>query len=79
MGHSSARLAQTFPAEREPQAEITLPGQSLLERVGNTPLLRFDRLTAHLPGVTLLGKAEWHNPGGSVKDRDCAIRPCPKV
>jgi S-sulfo-L-cysteine synthase (O-acetyl-L-serine-dependent) len=32
-------------------------------------LLRLDRLTAHLPGVTLLGKAEWHNPGGSVKDR----------
>jgi len=45
------------------------PGQSLLERIGNTPLLRFDRLTTHLPGVTLLGKAEWYNPGGSVKDR----------
>jgi cysteine synthase B len=26
-------------------------------------------LTAHLPGITLLGKAEWANPGGSVKDR----------
>jgi len=35
-------------------------------------LLRFDQLTAHLPGVTLLGKAEWHNPGGSVKDRAAA-------
>ena len=34
--------------------------------------LRFDRLTAHLPGVTLLGKAEWYNPGGSVKDRAAA-------
>src|SRR5580700_6948885 len=45
------------------------PGQSLLERIGNTPLLRFDRLTTHLPDVTLLGKAEWYNPGGSVKDR----------
>jgi cysteine synthase B len=45
------------------------PGQSLLQRIGNTPLLRFDRLTTHLPGVTLLGKAEWYNPGGSVKDR----------
>ena len=45
------------------------PGLTLLERIGNTPLLRFDQLTAHLPGVTLLGKAEWHNPGGSVKDR----------
>jgi cysteine synthase B len=44
-------------------------GISLLERIGNTPLLRLDRLTAHLPGIQLLGKAEWANPGGSVKDR----------
>ena len=44
-------------------------GSSILERIGNTPLLRLDRLTAHLPGITLLGKAEWSNPGGSVKDR----------
>ena len=47
-------------------------GQSVLDRIGNTPLLRFDRLTQHLPGVTLLGKAEWYNPGGSVKDRAAA-------
>lgn len=38
-------------------------------RVGNTPLLRLGRLTEHLPGVQILGKAEWTNPGGSVKDR----------
>jgi S-sulfo-L-cysteine synthase (O-acetyl-L-serine-dependent) len=44
-------------------------GQSLRDRIGNTPLLRLDSLTRDLPGVTLLGKAEWHNPGGSVKDR----------
>src|ERR1700678_3745218 len=44
-------------------------GTSILDRIGNTPLLRLDRLTAHLPGITLLGKAEWANPGGSVKDR----------
>ncbi len=44
-------------------------GISILERIGNTPLLRLERLTAHLPGITLLGKAEWANPGGSVKDR----------
>src|SRR5882724_5841254 len=47
-------------------------GSSILERIGNTPLLRLDRLTAHLPGITLLGKAEWANPGGSVKDRAAA-------
>ncbi len=44
-------------------------GTSLLDRIGNTPLLRLDKLTAHLPGIQLLGKAEWANPGGSVKDR----------
>ena len=44
-------------------------GESLLARIGNTPLLRLDRITEHLPGVQILGKAEWANPGGSVKDR----------
>src|SRR5271155_4228355 len=44
-------------------------GTSILERIGNTPLLRLGRLTAHLPRIALLGKAEWANPGGSVKDR----------
>ena len=39
------------------------------ERVGNTPLLRLAGVTAQLPGVQILGKAEWTNPGGSVKDR----------
>ena len=47
-------------------------GQSVLERIGNTPLLRLDGLTRDLPGVALLGKAEWYNPGGSVKDRAAA-------
>jgi len=44
-------------------------GTPLLDRIGNTPLVRIERLTAHLPGIQLLGKAEWANPGGSVKDR----------
>ncbi len=47
-------------------------GHSLMERIGNTPLLRLDALTRDLPGVALLGKAEWYNPGGSVKDRAAA-------
>lgn len=49
-------------------AEKTL-GSDVLQRIGNTPLVRFRTLTEHLPGVQLLGKAEWANPGGSVKDR----------
>jgi S-sulfo-L-cysteine synthase (O-acetyl-L-serine-dependent) len=44
-------------------------GTSILERIGHTPLVRIERLTAHLPGIQILGKAEWANPGGSVKDR----------
>src|SRR5438270_5029915 len=47
-------------------------GATLLERIGNTPLVNLDRLTAHLPGVHIVGKAEWANPGGSVKDRAAA-------
>src|ERR1700729_3257313 len=45
-------------------------GTSILERIGNTPLVRInlfqDRLSAN---IQILGKAEWANPGGSVKDR----------
>ena len=47
-------------------------GQSVIESVGNTPLLRLDSVTEDLPAVALLGKAEWYNPGGSVKDRAAA-------
>jgi len=72
MGQTSAKDGETFPAHGAPEPAAPRPGQSLLERIGNTPLLRFDSLTTHLPGVTLLGKAEWHNPGGSVKDRAAA-------
>jgi S-sulfo-L-cysteine synthase (O-acetyl-L-serine-dependent) len=72
MGQTSAKDAETLPAHDAPEPAVPRPGQSLLDRIGNTPLLRFDELTAHLPAVTLLGKAEWHNPGGSVKDRAAA-------
>ena len=65
-------MAATFPSDATPETATPRPGQSLLDRIGNTPLLRFDQLTADLPNVTLLGKAEWHNPGGSVKDRAAA-------
>jgi cysteine synthase B len=54
-------------------AAFTRPaGVSLIERIGNTPLLRFDALTRDLPTVQLYGKAEWYNPGGSIKDRTAA-------
>ena len=46
-----------------------LLGERALERIGNTPLLRLERIAADFPGIQILAKAEWHNPGGSVKDR----------
>src|SRR5271166_1156346 len=49
-----------------------LLGESLLQRIGNTPLLRFERITRDIVGVEVLAKAEWANPGGSVKDRPAA-------
>lgn len=44
-------------------------GSSLLDAIGNTPLLRLPNLSARYPGVEILAKAEFLNPGGSVKDR----------
>ncbi len=42
---------------------------ALLDAIGNTPLFRLPRIDADLPGVEIYGKAEFLNPGGSVKDR----------
>jgi len=56
------KAAQTIPAS----------GLSIMERIGNTPLLRFERVTADLPHAEIYAKAEWTNPGGSVKDRAAA-------
>ena len=44
-------------------------GKSLLECIGNTPLLRLARFGQKYPNVEFYAKAEWANPGGSVKDR----------
>jgi len=43
--------------------------QDVLELIGNTPLVRIKRLGAAFPRVEFYAKAEWDNPGGSVKDR----------
>ncbi|MFQ5886415.1 MAG: pyridoxal-phosphate dependent enzyme, partial [Anaerolineae bacterium] len=39
--------------------------ESILERIGNTPLLK----VCEIGKVDIYAKAEWFNPGGSVKDR----------
>lgn len=51
---------------------ISSPAETLEGQIGNTPLLRLQRTAAHVglsPAVELYAKAEWFNPGGSVKDR----------
>ena len=43
------------------------------QQIGNTALLGFRRITSHLPpNIRIFAKAEWQNPGGSVKDRAAA-------
>jgi cysteine synthase B len=44
-------------------------GASVIDLVGETPLIRLRRIERQWPSVELYAKAEWQNPGGSVKDR----------
>ena len=48
---------------------VPVQGVGLIDRIGNTPLLRLERVGRDLPHVEFYAKAEWFNPGGSVKDR----------
>src|SRR5678809_361783 len=48
------------------------PGSTVLDMIGRTPLVRLHRFERETPGVELYAKAEWQNPGGSVKDRAAA-------
>lgn len=45
------------------------PETSILSRIGNTPLVRLEKVTADLDGIEVYAKAEFFNPAGSVKDR----------
>ncbi|MBC7811894.1 MAG: cysteine synthase family protein, partial [Burkholderiales bacterium] len=49
---------------------LSVHGEYIENQIGNTPLVGFRRITAHLPqNIGVYAKAEWTNPGGSVKDR----------
>ena len=48
------------------------PGSSVLDMIGRTPLVRLHQFERETRGVELYAKAEWQNPGGSVKDRAAA-------
>jgi cysteine synthase B len=60
-------------SEEGPSVQIQKPhgrnGQSVLDLIGNTPLLRLSTVGSEFPNVEFFAKAEWFNPGGSVKDR----------
>ena len=49
-----------------------VPGSSVLDMIGRTPLVRLYQFERDTPGVQLYAKVEWQNPGGSVKDRAAA-------
>jgi cysteine synthase B len=54
---------------RESTAKPGRAGESLLDRIANTPLLCIERVGKEFPNIEFCAKAEWFNPGGSVKDR----------
>jgi S-sulfo-L-cysteine synthase (O-acetyl-L-serine-dependent) len=60
---------RTVMATSERGTSHSAIGESVLQRIGNTPLLRLERIGREFPNIQFLAKAEWFNPGGSVKDR----------
>src|SRR5258707_2211171 len=58
-------MANAFSAPRLARTEA----EPLLATIGNTPLLRLEKIQNEFPGIEIYGKAEYFNPGGSVKDR----------
>ena len=65
-GWGAARTAA--PSSAGPRGGAALIANGLAGAIGNTPLIRLER-ASRLAGCTILGKAEFMNPGGSVKDR----------
>ena len=67
-------MANALPLPRLARTEA----EPLLATVGNTPLIRLERIPLDFPGVEIFGKAEYFNPGGSVKDQE-VIEACQKL
>src|SRR5256712_13625868 len=64
-----ATTSHVAASASESKAQLRRMGESLLDRIGNTPLLRLERVGKEFPNVEFYAKAEWFSPGGSVKDR----------
>ncbi|MGH9615334.1 MAG: PLP-dependent cysteine synthase family protein [Acidobacteriaceae bacterium] len=62
-------MLTTDQSEKKVAIAPVLLGSGMLDRIGNTPLIRIEPVDRQIDGVQILGKAEWANPGGSVKDR----------
>src|ERR1035438_10455941 len=58
-------MANALPIPRLARTEA----EPLLATIGNTPLLRLEKIPREFPGIEIFGKAEYFNPGGSVTDR----------
>jgi len=58
-------MAQVLPVPHLARTEA----EPLLATIGNTPLVRLERIPSEFPGIEICAKAEYFNPGGSVKDR----------
>src|SRR6202048_2700184 len=65
---ATKRMASTSSTGKAPFSSARV-GESILARIGNTPLLRLASIGREFEDVEICGKAEWFNPGGSVKDR----------
>ncbi|HVV46503.1 MAG TPA: pyridoxal-phosphate dependent enzyme, partial [Bryobacteraceae bacterium] len=52
-----------------PSAIAPPKAHDVIGNIGNTPLLRLAKIGREYPGIEIYGKAEYFNPGGSVKDR----------
>src|SRR6267378_2953520 len=55
-----------------PSTAPTRSASTVLDLIGRTALVRLPHFEREVPGVELYAKAEWQNPGGSVKDRAAA-------
>src|SRR3954470_4758595 len=65
-------MSPSMSASSEPSV-VQQPTGGVLDLIGRTPLVRLHRFERDLPnGIELYAKAEWQNPGGSVKDRAAA-------
>ena len=68
MGGGSPDYLYMYAASSRIFPESAMVAPSVIEAIGNTPLIKL-RHASQATGCTILGKAEFMNPGGSVKDR----------